>query len=101
MTQSFFAAENQTGRPGKSVLLKTVVQDVADIISGKYDDIPDDFRFMFIGEAKEARGVGPSSLIEQAGVQQATATTAASNPTPPAPNATGSPSTNNQTKPEL
>lgn len=64
MTQSFFVAENQTGRPGKSVPLKTVVQDVSDIISGKFDDIPDDFRFMFIGEARESRG-GPQSLMEQ------------------------------------
>lgn len=64
MTQSFFVAQNQTGRPGKFVPLKTVVADVSDIISGKYDDIPDDFRFMFIGAASESRGEA-KSLLEQ------------------------------------
>jgi F-type H+-transporting ATPase subunit beta len=55
MTQSFFVAESQTGRPGKYVPTATTVQDVADILSGKYDDILDVSKFMFIGEAKEAR----------------------------------------------
>ncbi len=63
MTQSFFVAEKQTGRPGKFVPIKTVVTDVGDIIDGKYDDIPDDFRFMFVGEAKEARS--SVSLMDQ------------------------------------
>ncbi|HVZ11976.1 MAG TPA: F0F1 ATP synthase subunit beta [Patescibacteria group bacterium] len=63
MTQSFFVAENQTGRPGKYVPLKTTVQDVADIVDGKYDDIPDDFRFMYIGVALEAREGDPNASL--------------------------------------
>lgn len=55
MTQSFFVAENQTGRPGKYVPIKSTVADVADILNGKYDDVIDDSKFMFIGEAREAR----------------------------------------------
>jgi len=55
MTQSFFVAENQTGRPGKYVPIKTTVQDVADILDGKYDDILDVAKFMFVGEARETR----------------------------------------------
>lgn len=88
MTQSFFVAQNQTGRPGKFVPLKTVVADVSDIMNGKYDDIPDDFRFMFIGEAKEARG-GPASLMEQV-----TGTKTQSTNVPPAQT---TPQTQNQT----
>lgn len=56
MTQSFYVAEKQTGRPGKYVELKQVILDVNDIMNGKYDDIPDDSKFMFIGTASEARG---------------------------------------------
>lgn len=55
MTQSFFVAENQTGRPGKYVPVKSVVRDVLDIMNGKYDDVMDDSKFMYIGEAPEAR----------------------------------------------
>jgi len=54
MTQSFFVAESQTGRPGIYVPVKSTVRDVFDILEGKYDDILDDSKFMFIGEAKEA-----------------------------------------------
>ncbi len=55
MTQSFFVAQNQTGRPGRYVPVKTTVTDVADILNGKYDDLLDEGKFMFIGEAKEAK----------------------------------------------
>lgn len=48
MTQSFFVAENQTGRPGKFVPVQTTVQDMADILAGKYDHIPED-KFLFTG----------------------------------------------------
>jgi len=53
MSQSFFVAETQSGRPGKYVPLKTAIQDVNDIMSGKYDSVTEE-KFMFIGEAKEA-----------------------------------------------
>lgn len=53
MSQSFFVAEAQSGRPGKYVPLKTTVQDVTDIMAGKYDEVTEE-KFMFIGEAKEA-----------------------------------------------
>ncbi|OGD09641.1 hypothetical protein A2395_03505 [Candidatus Amesbacteria bacterium RIFOXYB1_FULL_47_9] len=53
MTQSFYVAEEQTGRKGVYVPLKDTVEGVAAIITGKYDQIPDT-RFMFIGRAEEA-----------------------------------------------
>lgn len=53
MTQSFFVAEEQSGRKGTYVSLKDTVQGVAAIISGKYDQIPDE-KFLFIGQANEA-----------------------------------------------
>jgi F-type H+-transporting ATPase subunit beta len=55
MTQSFFVAERQTGRAGRYVPTATTVADVADILAGKYDDVLDVSKFMFVGEAKEAR----------------------------------------------
>lgn len=56
MTQPFFVAENQTGRPGKYVPRLTAVQDVGDILAGRYDEIPEE-KFMFIGSAKELLNV--------------------------------------------
>jgi F-type H+-transporting ATPase subunit beta len=53
MTQSFFVAEEQTGRKGVFVALKDTVEGVAAILSGKYDHIPEE-RFMYIGVAAEA-----------------------------------------------
>jgi F-type H+-transporting ATPase subunit beta len=52
MTQSFFVVENQTGRRGKYVTRETTVQDVSEILSGRYDEI-DEEKFFFIGSAKE------------------------------------------------
>jgi len=52
MTQPFYVAENQTGRPGMYVPRLTVVEDVNDILNGKYDETPEE-KFMFIGSAKE------------------------------------------------
>lgn len=42
MTQDFFMVSNQTGRAGKYIKRQDVVEDVADIISGKIDDWPYD-----------------------------------------------------------
>jgi F-type H+-transporting ATPase subunit beta len=52
MTQNFFVTENQTGRKGAYVPRVTTVNDVNDLLSGKYDDITDD-KFSFIGSIKE------------------------------------------------
>ncbi|KKQ74994.1 MAG: ATP synthase subunit beta [Candidatus Woesebacteria bacterium GW2011_GWB1_38_5b] len=54
MTQSFFVAEAQTGRPGKYVPIKTTVSDVREIIDGKADDLDED-KILFIGTLAEAR----------------------------------------------
>jgi F-type H+-transporting ATPase subunit beta len=53
MTQSFFLAEGQRTQKGVFVPVQTTVSDVADIISGKYDHIPQE-KFTFIGSVKEA-----------------------------------------------
>lgn len=55
MTQSFFVAEEQTGRAGKYVPVATTVQDVHDILTGMYDLVGED-KFMYIGSAKEING---------------------------------------------
>jgi F-type H+-transporting ATPase subunit beta len=64
MTQSFFVAQTQTGRPGRYVPTATTVQDVADILSGKYDDVLDVSKFMFVGEASEARSDFPGQNVQ-------------------------------------
>ena len=53
MTQSFFVAETQTGRKGVYVTLETTISDVNDILSGKYDNIPEE-KMLYVGSAKEA-----------------------------------------------
>ncbi len=52
MTQSFFVAENQTGRSGKYVPVKVTVQDMSDILAGKFDHIPED-KFLYTGAISE------------------------------------------------
>jgi F-type H+/Na+-transporting ATPase subunit beta len=52
MTQNFFVAEDQSGRPGVYVQLADTVSGVAAIISGKYDQVPDE-KFLFIGSVRE------------------------------------------------
>ncbi|MBL7078038.1 F0F1 ATP synthase subunit beta [Candidatus Shapirobacteria bacterium] len=54
MTQSFFSTEAQTGRKGKYLPLEKTVAGVIDIVNGKYDQVPEE-KFLFVGEAKEAR----------------------------------------------
>ncbi|MCL4353972.1 F0F1 ATP synthase subunit beta [Patescibacteria group bacterium] len=54
MTQSFFVAENQTGRKGTYVAVKDTVKDVKDLIDGKFDGVPEE-KFMFIGTAKNIK----------------------------------------------
>lgn len=52
MSQPFYVAENQTGRPGVYVPRLTTVQDVNDILSGKFDEISED-KFLYIGSSKD------------------------------------------------
>lgn len=54
LTQSFFVAEIQTGRKGSYVPLLTTVNDINDLLNGKYDTIPSD-KFMFIGSISEIK----------------------------------------------
>lgn len=53
MSQSFFVAEEQTGRKGVYVPIGTTVADVHDILTGVYDTIPEE-KFLYVGSAKEA-----------------------------------------------
>jgi len=49
MTQNFFVVEEQTGKPGEYVKLIDTVEDVLDIVEGKYDkEGPDSF--LYIGK---------------------------------------------------
>lgn len=50
-TQPMFVAENYTGIPGEFVNIDDVLDDVEDIVTGKYDTV-DETRFLFIGKAK-------------------------------------------------
>ena len=52
MTQYFFTAASQTGKEGVYVTLERTVEDVQDIMEGKYDEMSED-KFMFIGEASD------------------------------------------------
>lgn len=54
MTQSFFVAEPQTGRPGKFVPVKSTIRDVKQILDGACDNLDED-KLLFIGELAEAR----------------------------------------------
>jgi F-type H+-transporting ATPase subunit beta len=57
MTQRFFVAESQKGEKGKYVPIKEAVADVAAILEGKYDHVPDD-KFLYIGSLKEVANEG-------------------------------------------
>ncbi len=52
MTQSFFVAEAQTGRPGKYVPLKTTIRNVGQILNGEFDSVDED-KFLFLGSVEE------------------------------------------------
>ena len=53
MTQNFTVTELQTGRKGRRVALKQTVEDVIDIINGKFDDYPID-TFLYIGSVRDS-----------------------------------------------
>lgn len=54
MTQNFFVTAAQTGKPGTYVKVDDTVDDVKDIMDGKYDNVTED-KFSFIGTAKELK----------------------------------------------
>ena len=54
MTQNFFVTAAQTGRPGSYVKVDDTVNDVKDIMEGKYDNVTEE-KFSFIGSAKELK----------------------------------------------
>lgn len=54
MTQSFFVTEAQTGRPGKFVKLSDTVNDVNDLVHGKYDQLAPE-KLMFIGKLQDEK----------------------------------------------
>lgn len=51
MTQNFFVAESQTGRPGTYVPLSSTINDVKKIVVGEYDTVPEE-KFLYIGSAE-------------------------------------------------
>lgn len=56
-SQPMFVAENYTNIPGKFVKIETTLKDVADILNGRYDSVPED-RFLFIGGCEELNVAG-------------------------------------------
>ncbi len=60
MTQNFFVAEDQTGRKGAFVKLTDTIAGIAQILDGKYDQVPED-KFLYIGIASEVEGGGGNS----------------------------------------
>ena len=54
MTQNLFVIESQTGIPGQYVTLKTTINDVNQILAGKFDHIPEE-KFLHIGSVEEIR----------------------------------------------
>lgn len=54
MTQNFFVTESQTGKKGVYVPRLTTVEDVNDLLNGKYDYVSDE-KFNYIGSLKELR----------------------------------------------
>ena len=52
MTQNLFVLESQSGLPGQYVTLKTTINDVNQIMSGRFDHIPEE-KFLYIGTVEE------------------------------------------------
>jgi F-type H+-transporting ATPase subunit beta len=53
MTQSFFVAEEQTGRKGTFVAIKDTISAVKSIMQGLVDQVPEE-KFLYIGKLDEA-----------------------------------------------
>lgn len=88
MTQSFFVAESQTGRPGKYVPLAETIADVKEIIEGKRDEL-DPEKFLYIGGLKDIPVIKTKQI--QISSYQSNQNQPAST-TPQAPKTTGLPS---------
>jgi len=54
MSQRFFTAEAQRGEKGSYVPIETTLKDVNAIISGKFDQIPDN-KFLYVGSMSEVK----------------------------------------------
>ena len=54
MTQSFFTASAQTGKPGVSVKLGDTVDGVNQIVGGKFDHVGEE-AFMFVGTVADIK----------------------------------------------
>lgn len=54
MTQNLFVLETQSGVPGQYITLKTTINDVNQILAGKYDHVPEE-KFLYIGSVEEIR----------------------------------------------
>jgi F-type H+-transporting ATPase subunit beta len=54
MTQNFFVTEGQRGQKGAYVNVRTAIEDLRGIISGRYDHIPED-KFRFIGSISDIK----------------------------------------------
>ena len=52
LSQPFFVAEAFTGRPGKYVKLEDTIRSFKEVISGKYDDLPEQ-AFYMVGDINE------------------------------------------------
>jgi F-type H+/Na+-transporting ATPase subunit beta len=55
LSQPFFVAEKFTGNPGIYVKLEDTIRDFSDILSGKYDDKPEDWFYMVCGTLAEKK----------------------------------------------
>ncbi|SDD83006.1 ATP synthase alpha/beta chain, C terminal domain, partial [Sporomusa acidovorans] len=53
LSQPFFVAEAFTGTPGKYVPLKETIRGFKEILSGKYDELPET-AFYMVGTIEEA-----------------------------------------------
>ncbi len=54
LTQRFFVTESQSGQAGSYIPLKTAIEDLNGIVSGRYDHIPEE-KFLFIGSVAEIK----------------------------------------------
>ena len=52
MTQNLFVLESQSGVPGQYITLKTTVNDVNQILAGRFDHVPEE-KFLYIGSVEE------------------------------------------------
>lgn len=55
LAQPFFVAEQFTGNPGSYIKLEDTVRDCADILTGKYDDRPENWFYMAGGPLSEKK----------------------------------------------